>query len=450
MAASTHPLRGATVRRAFFVVLAILILAALGRVFLPSALPARLPPPNRAPTSGAPLTFDQALERAEQQVDDAHVVAAQHPDEWLHQERLATAWIAQARLTGDFHDYAQAQAALDRAFAHAPAGAGPHLTQASLDMTLHRLARAQTMVDALGRYAVPLEREDADEVAGIRGDIAFYRGRYAEARTLYGGDKTSGAGDFRRAVYQGRTGRIDAALASLDALERAMRFPAAQTLANLALQRGALELQRGDWSRATAHFARAERLFPGYWLAQAHSAQMLALSGRRAEAIRKMAAIAERSAAPEPMDALAALYRAEGDHTNSKAWSDRAAAVWARRLAEIPEAAWGHAVEHELAFGDPVRALDLARKDYAARPYGASAVALAWAEIANNRPAEALRMLKPLDAGPFVSADQHVAAAQAHLLLGQDAAAEAERSKALALNPHSLDRDAALIWFCHG
>jgi len=437
-------------RRAVFVVLGVLAVTAGAKALFPDRLSLPLPTPDSKPSHGAPLTYDAALARADQTLAGVRPLAAAHPDEWLPQERLAHAWIARARLTGSFDDFAAAQAALDQGFAHAARATGPHLAQAALDLSLHRLAHAEVMLDAIGRYAVPPERDDADEVAGMRGDIAFYRGRYAEALKLYGGDRdAAGGAAFRRAVYEGKTGRIDAALASLDAVERASRFPTAQSLASLELQRGGLELQRGAWDQATVHFAKAERLFPGYWLAQAHSAQMLALGGKRPEAIVRLATIARRSGAPEAMDALAALYRADGDYPNSKLWSDRAGAIWERRLQQIPEAAWGHAVEHYLAFGDPARALDLARRDYAARPYGASAVALAWAEIANNHPAEALRILKPLEGGPYVSADQHVAAAQAHLLLGQDAAAQAARKAALALNPHSLDPDGALIWFGH-
>src|SRR6185312_13723885 len=178
-------------------------------------------------------------------------------------------------------------------------------------------------------------------------------------------------------------------------------------------------------------------------------AQMLALAGKRREAIARLEAIAAANPAPEVMDELAALYRSQGDYPRSRLWSDRAGAVWETRLRQIPEAAWGHAVEHYLAFGEPARALDLAQRDYAARPYGTSAIALAWALIANNRPAEALRTIQAVLASPWVSADQHIVAAQAHALLGQSDAADAEQQQALAINPHSLDADSALIWFGH-
>lgn len=434
---------GRTAFRAAVVVAAILGLALVIRALRPAA-PAT--PPNRTPTHAAALTFGDALAAADRAVAGAQTVASAHPDEWLQQERLAVALIARARLTGDFDDYAAAQAALDRGFAHAPAGSGPHLTQAALDLSMHRLAHAESMLDAIDRYAVPVDAGDRDEARGMRGDIAFYRGRYAEAAGLYG---TGDAGPFRRAVYAGRTGDFDGALRLLDDQERSLKFPTALALANLAIQRGELELQRGRRDAASAHFTRAERLFPGFWLAQAHSAQMLALQGRQAEAIARFQALATERSAPEAMDALAAIYRAKGDFANAAVWSGRAGEIWSRRLAQIPEAAWGHAVEHELAFGEPARALDLARRDHAARPYGATAVSLAWALLANARPAEALAVLKPVNDGPYVSAEAHAAAAQAQALLGQSDAAETERAAALAINAHALDRDAALVWFGH-
>ena len=406
---------------------------------------------DRRPTHGFPLTYAEALTRADQMLEGARMLERTRAGEWMVQERIASTEIDRARLTGSFDDYVAAQQALDRAFAEAPKGSGPHITQAALDFSLHRLDAAGRALDAIDRYAVPAEAEILADSRATRGDIAFYRGRYAEALKRYASPAGSGeSGDaFRLAVYQGKTGKIDEALKSIDRTERDNRFPSAQFLANLELQRGALELQRGALDRASKDFTHADRIFPGYWLAQAHCAQMLALAGKRQEAISRFEAIAARNEVPEVMDALAALYRAQGDYAHSKLWSDRAGAIWETRLRQIPEAAWGHAVEHFLAFGEPARALDLAQRDYAARPYAASAIALGWAYLANNRPADALRVIEPVQASPWVSADQHIVAAQAHAMLGQSDAADAEQQKALAINPRSLDRDAALIWFGH-
>jgi tetratricopeptide (TPR) repeat protein len=439
------------VRRAALLAAATAILIVLAHWLVPGDAWRPLRAPARPPTKGAPLTYDEALARADGLLTGAEHLAQARGGEWLLQDRLANILIERARLTGSFDDYAAAQQALDRAFATAPAGSGPHMTQAALAFGLHRLAAAEAALNAIDHYAVPAEAEVRTEVAATRCDIAFYRGDYAGAlRRCRGSAGREETGDaFRLAVYLGKTGHPDEALKSLDRAQRDMRFPTAQGLANLDLLRGAIELQRGAWDRASADFARADRVFPGYWLTEAHRAQMLALAGRRAEAIARFEAIAARARSPEVMDALAGLYRAQGDYPRSKAWSDRAGAAWRTRLQQIPEAAWGHAIEHELAFGDPSRALDLAQKDYAARPYGASAIALAWAYVATGRPADALRVIDKVQTSSWVSADQHIVAAQAHALLGQSDAADAEQQKALAINPHSLDRDAALIWFGH-
>ncbi len=435
------------VRFAIVLAAAMALLFGLGRVASRPQAPAS---PGRAPVAGAPQTYAQALQAIDQRLVGHRVLAEVQGGGWLLQDRIANDALARARLTGSFDDYAAAQAALDRGFASAPKGAGPHLTQAVVDFSLHRLARAEAALDAIDHYAVKAEPEIAWEASAMRGDVGFYRGDYAAALRAYGGRQAADeSASFRMAVLQSKTGHVDEALAAIDRMERASRFPTAQGLANMALQRGALELQRGNWDRAAAHFARAERLFPGFWLAEAHSAQMLALTGHRAQAIARYEAIAARSDSPEVMDALAGLYRAQGDYPRSRAWADRAGQAWTGRLAQFPEAAYGHAVEHELAFGDPKRALDLALKDHAARPYGMTSIALAWAYLANNRPADALQALAPVQASPWVSAEQHVAAAQAHALLGESGAADAEQQKALAINPRALDPAGALIWFGH-
>lgn len=435
-------------RIAFAAVLAAILVIALGWLFRPSAPPVQ----RRTPSSAGAINYVAALGQADRNLTGAIGLAQATHGDWLPLERLANAYIARARLTGSFEDYAAADAALSRAFADAPKGAGPHQTQAALDFALHRLGPTEKMLDAIDHYAVPAEKEARNEVAGTRGDIAFYRGDYAGAAHLYAAADPDG-GDigilYRVANLQARTGRPDDALATLDRIELEARLPQAQFLADLALRRGAIELQRGQWDKASAHFDRAAMLFPGWWLAEAHRAQMLALAGKPDAAIARFDALARHNVPPEVMDALASLHRAQGNADRATFWADQARNGWNERLRLIPEAAWGHAVEHVLAFGDPALALDLARKDFAARPYGQTATALAWALIANNRPAEALKIIDPVLASAWISAESHQAAAQAHLLLGHTADADREQKAALAINPRAADASAALIWFGH-
>jgi tetratricopeptide (TPR) repeat protein len=438
-------LRLPPVRALAWLVAAALAVFVLARWLEPRPAP---DPPIRQSSAGAP-TYAAAIGDIDRKLAGLRPLAAGRSDDWLMQERIAHQLMQRARLTGSFRDYADAQAALNRGFAQAPPGAGPHLTQAALALSLHRLGLAERMLDAVARYAVPAEAEVRAGAEAMRGDIALYRGRYAEAQKDYVGlSRIGDRPDQRLAIFWSKTGRPDDALAAIRRVERSGLVPG-QALAQLALLRGTIELQRGDWDQADAAFAEAARRFPGWWLTEAYQAQMLALRGRPGEATRTFEALAARNDDPALRDAIASLYRAQGDYARTELWAGRAGAGWAERLQLIPEAALGHAVEHELAFGTPARALELARQDFANRPHGATAIALGWALIANNRPTDALRIIDAVNRSSWQSAEQHLVAARAHALLGQSEAAEAEQDKALAINPHALDPTATLLWYGH-
>jgi tetratricopeptide (TPR) repeat protein len=442
MIVASRPL---SMRALVWLVAAALAAFVLARWLEPRPVPE---PPIRQSGAGAP-SYAPALAQMDRKLAGLKPLAAGHPDDWLMQERIAHLLMQRARLTGSFRDYADAQATLDRGFASATPGAGPHLTQAALALSLHRLGLAERMLDAVDRYAVPSEAEVRAGVAAMRGDIALYRGHYAAAQQAYLGLSRIGERpDQRLAIFWSKTGRPDDALAAIRRVERSGLVPG-EALAQLALLRGTIELQRGDWDEADSAFADAARRFPGWWLVDAYQAQMLALRGRLPEATRAFEALAGRNDDPALRDAIAGLYRARGDYARTELWSGRAARGWDARLRLLPEAALGHAVEHELAFGTPARALELARQDFANRPHGATAIALGWALIANNRPADALRVIDAVNRSSWQSAEQHLVAARAHGLLGQSDAADAEQDKALAINPHALDPNATLLWYGH-
>jgi tetratricopeptide (TPR) repeat protein len=408
-----------------------------------SPLAPDLPPPRAA--SGAPGDYGTALARLDTELRALEQLTASPAAGWLMDERIAQYRIRRARLTGSFKDYADAQQALDRGFAAAPPGAGPHISQAALAISLHRLALAERMLDAVDRYAVPGDAEARAVTASLRSDIAFYRGQY---RAAVKGYRTLPQPAERLAIFHARTGRPHEAHAMIRLIER-RGLVQPEALARLALLRGVVALQTGDWDGADAAFEEADRRFPGWWLVGAHRAQMLALRGRHDEAIRAFEALAAQSSDPMLRDALASLYRARGGYSQARSWGAQAAQGWAERLRLLPEAALGHAAEHELAFGTPARALELARRDFTLRPHGATAVTLGWALVANNRAAEALRLMSEVNRLSWRSAEQHLVSARAHALLGQGEAAREAEAKALAINPRALDANAALLWFGH-
>lgn len=389
-----------------------------------------------------PRTLAEALARADTGVAAARARVAARPGDWAFYEGLSRSYSTRARLTGSFDDYAAAQAALDRAFTLAPAGAGPHLTQAALHFTLHRLDAAERALDAIDRYAVPPDHLERTEALALRGDIAFYRGDLKAAEAFYrrADALEPGAGTaFRWAVYFTKTGRPETAEGFFDAAVAASRSPTPQFRANVELQKGVLYLERGQWDRALAFFRRADALFPGYYVIEEHIAETLALKGQAAEAEALYAGIIRRTGNPEFMDALAALVEARGDGAAAAAWRSRAAAEWERRLALLPEAAYGHALDHYLAAGDPARALNIARRNHAARPYGDAKVQLAEALLQAGRADAARRTIEPVLRSDWDTAQLHGVAARVYAAAGDSRRSAQERARALAINPHELD-----------
>lgn len=359
-------------------------------------------------TLGAPRSFAEALARSDADLAANLERARTRDEEWLVLEQLASAWLARARLTGSFDDYAEAQRALDRAFAVAPPGTGPHMTQAVLDFTMHRLARAEAQLARIGDYAVPPDAGDRSDIAAISGDIAFYRGDYRAGLAGYeraAAIEPAPGIDFRRAVYHARTGRFDLAERYFDRAEASARWPTPQFRSSIALQRGALDLDRGRHASALAHFRRADAIFPGHWLIEEHIAETLALTGDASGAATLYEDIVRRTGHPEFMDALADIEEKRGNEARAKVWTRRARKAWRQRLALFPEAAYGHALAHYLEHGDPAETLAMAERNHAARPHGDAQILLAESQLKAGRIDDATATVDALLASSWRTAD---------------------------------------------
>ena len=451
------PRTGSAVRRLWiFVALAaaaILILSAITWMSDRPVPAERTYPPVASLKPGyGPRNYTEALKSANDHLALGVQDIKRGPDEWAFQEQYARALLARYRLSGSFDDLAKAGETLDSAMQNAPRGSGPMLTDAVYNFTVHRNSEVAPILDRFMATAVPPDISDQAETIAMRGDVAFYAGRYTAALQKYreAAKLADNAGiAYRMAQYYKKTGQPNAALREFARAGSLEARPSPKFLSSLLLQSGTIELERGNWDAAEDYFRKADRAFPGYWLGQAHLAQMIALRGDYARAARYYEDIIARSGSPEVMDALAALTRMQGDGAKSRAWSERAGAIWCQRTMQLPQAAYAHAVDHELVFGERTRELELAQANYSNRPYGDSAVLLGWALIANNRPRDAAALLEKVNASRWDVAQQHSALAEAYDMLGMADKSQAERAKALALNPHIFDAAVPLIWFGH-
>jgi tetratricopeptide (TPR) repeat protein len=400
-----------------------------------------------------PNSFAAGIERATQQVSHARERLGYGPPDWLHEEGLARALMAKSRLSADYGDLAEAVKVIEAAQARAPASAGPSLTAAVIAMMAHRLDKAEAALAIADASVVPADAAEQAETAGLHGDIAFYRGDLAAARTWYDRAEHWQPGPgvaYRHASLAKATGKFDEAIRQFQSADPSPLKSSPFQHANTALQIGAVEQARGNYQAAAQWCATADRLFPGFWLFEAHRAQSLAISGDLAGAIAAMREVAKKTPSPEVMDALAMLLRADGRAAESRQWAERAGAIWAIRISQLPEAAYGHALEHELVFGTPKRALSLARANLGARPSGESHLLLASALLMSGEIAEALRQVEFAEDKGWRSAPLFALRAQALELQGRGDAARVAREAAVTLNPRIFAPETGLVWFSHG
>ena len=400
-----------------------------------------------------PRSYAAAVDELDKAVAYGRERVSGGADQWLLQESLASALLSRFRLTANYDDLAEADRVLTAARASAPAQSGPIMTEAVFAMTTHRQNRALVALERLNHTAVPTEADDLANARAIEGDVAFYRGDMAGARAKYRAAEVLDGGassTYRWAVLAKAQGDFPRALAQFSKSAQSRLGVAPFTAAGTALQLGAIELARGDMQAAKRWFVAADRAFPGFWLTEAHLAQARAIDGDLPGAIAAMRGVAQRSGSAEAMDALAMLLRAQGTGAESRLWAGRADALWRKRLSQMPEAAYGHALEHELVFGTPERALDLATRNLAARPYGESHLLMASALLMNGRTGPALDQLLLAERSGWRSAPLYALRAQAFELSGKPQEAEAARAQAQALNPHIFEPATALVWFSHG
>ena len=343
--------------------------------------------------SGVPRTYDQELARLDDALGDATARSRERYSEWLFHEAVARLYLRRAQLTGSFDDYAKAENALVDAFKVADPGVGPHLTAALFNFSVHRLDAAAAMLARIEQYAVPLSGADRAELVAMRGDFAFYRGDYGEARERYEESNAlaTGMADFRWAIHHSKTGDRHLADDYLRSAAKGARTP--QTHAFFELHRGILDLDSGRLDEALLHFRTADRYFGGFWLVEEHIAEVATLRGDFATATSLYRQIVAKTGHPEYMDSLADIARARGQEAAADHWRERAWRAWQTRLRLFPEAAYGHALDHCLSKGDRACALDLARKNHAARPYGEAKLKLAQALLLNGHAVEAARVV---------------------------------------------------------
>ena len=393
-------------------------------------------PPDETVMGPSPLQGSQAYDAELEQVD-RQLFVAQERAAWLDDYSAdvhVAAWARiRARLSGDYSDYTLSQESLQWAFEQAPTGAGPFQERAQLNYSLHRLDRVPG--DLLSAHsAVLIDDNTLASLVLIQANLDFQQGRFERAMTGYEESLAlhqSIGGFGARANARYWLGDVSGAEADLNEAEGLYHGFDKEPLAWFDLQRGLMDLERGQYAQALAHYHDADAHLGGYWLVQEHIAEIWVLQGFESHAQDLYLDIVDRTGSPEFMDALAGL----SSGADQDAWFAQADAVYAQRLVDFPEASSGHALDHYLESGQEELALDLAKKNAALRGNGHATTQLAQAYLLNEAPQQAINALQPSVDSGWTSASAHWELHLAYQAVGDGSQAELNRALALALNP---------------
>ena len=392
-----------------------------------------------APQAGNTWRYADELRAAQQAVASAKGVITQGPVVWPQWQTLAEAELALAKLTGDYRAYIVAGQAIEQAFALSAASGprqGPFALRARFNFSVHRL-------DAVEADLAQAEREstaDTPGITGLRADLAFARGQHDQAlrgfrEALQQREDLTGLA--RLALWHARSGHASEAMALFDRAGLIYHGDSPYPRAWLALQRGLIQLDLGQWDLALAHYHDALRLLPDWWLAREHIAEIHALKREYDHAIALYTAVIADTDHPEFMDALASVLIERGERAAAQPWIAKARQRYDERLATLPEATYGHGLDHFLQHGVAAEALALARRNHALRPNPEAKIALAEALLKAQEPKPALPLLREALASGWNTAALHAMAARVFAANGLVEEAVQQKQLALKRNPRA-------------
>ncbi|MBP2337669.1 tetratricopeptide (TPR) repeat protein [Saccharothrix coeruleofusca] len=346
---------------------------------------------------------------------------------------LGSAYVEQARVTGDPSYYEKAQGALDESVRHRPTDNGwAYLGLGALANARHDFAAARDF----GQKATAL-LPDTAEAHGVLADALTQLGAAAEAtaavqRML---DLEPGVASFTRAAYDmEQRGEVTAAR---EALERALGVASAPAeVVFCRYHLGELAFDNGQLDLAARHYEEGLRLDPRDATLLQGTAKVAAARGERDRALDTYAELVARTPLPQYLHEHANLLRAAGRHEEAARQFD----VLAQQFRLVPDDLAASVVAADR--GDAAQALRLAEAEWGRRQHPLVADALAWALHLNGRDAEALGFAERAASSGWRNAVFAFHRGVVLAALGRRDEAAGALEEALRINPHFSPVDA--------
>lgn len=347
---------------------------------------------------------------------------------------LGTAYVEQARTSGDPTRYPQAEKAFARSLRLRAADDNDAALagQAALAAARHDFTAALHLADRALRVNPYSER-----ALSTRVDALVELGRYGEARQAVevADRRRPGVPVFTRYAYVLELhGDVEGARrVLLRALDSAFD---AGDVAYVATELGHLDFSQGRFRQALRHYDTALRTEPEYVPALEGRGRARAALGETEPALSDLEEAVRRSPLPGRLGALAEMYETGGRHEQAE---EQYALVHAwTRLARANGVAGGpESALIEADHGDAAGALASARQEWSRRHSVHTADALAWALHANGKDEEALAFAKRATAGSpgYRNASFLFHRGMIEHALGDGSAARRHLRAALELNP---------------
>ncbi len=389
------------------------------------------PPAVPAPAVSAADPLTRAIEQAQQDL-------RRNPGDAPTWAELGSAYVEQARITGDPSYYQRAQGALDRSMQVQPED------NALAMIGLGALANARHDFAEARDWALRA-RELAPDTAAVYGVLADALTQLGDVEGATGAvqqmlDTRPGVASFTRASYELELhGRVDDARV---ALQRALDDSASQ--ADIAFVRyylGELAFNSGDLDEAQAQYVRGLAAAPDNVALRQGRAKVAFARGDVEQALADYQTVTNRVPLPQYVQEYGELLEATGRADEARAQYDLVVAQ--QRLYEAAGSVDDLAVSQFAAdHGDPAEALRRAETEWERRQSVFVADAMAWALHVNGRDAEALAYADRAASLGWRNASFAYHRGMILRGLGDRAGAQAQLAEALAINPHFSPRHA--------
>lgn len=386
---------------------------------------------DRAPAA-PPAAASGPSDPLSRTIADSQQELRRDPDDAVTWAGLGSAYVEQARVSGDPSYYQKAQGALDRSMQLQPRdNAQAMIGLGALANAQHDFAEARDWALA-AREVAPATGEVYGVLADALTQLGDAPGATAALQDML--DTEPGVAAFTRASYDFELhGRVDDARV---ALQRALDD--SSSTGNIAFSRyylGELAFNTGDLDEAARQYGAGLEVAPDDAALRQGQAKIDAARGDAEQALAGYANVIKRVPLPQYVQEYGELLLATGRTEDAERQFELYRVQ--QRLNEAQGSTDDLAVAQFAAdHGDPAEALDRARAEWDRHKSVFVADALAWALHVNGRDAEALDYADRADALGWRNATFAYHRGMILAALGDRDAAEAQLAEALEINPH--------------